>query len=86
MDKVVMVCVACLLAYLLLVGVLESTSIIYKLYSQNSETEHHRLGKNNWIEFLNNSYLAKKQQKNQTSYENGTTYADLATKVINYFL
>ena len=74
MEKVVVVCVTCLLSYILLIAVFECTYILYKDYSQDCGTEQHQLGKTNISEFMNNSYSAGKHQKNHTRSENGIFY------------
>ena len=74
-KHVIMVCLGCLLSYILLIAVLECTCIYYKDYYQDDKTEHRHLDKNDFSEFMSNSYFVGKLQKNYTSYENRTTYA-----------
>ena len=81
MEKVVIVCVSCLLTYLLLIVVVECTSILLGLYSKNVQSQE--LIRIKFREFVNNSYSREKFEKNYTSYENGLNYSSMSCNECN---
>ena len=83
MEKVVIVCVACLLTYLLLIAVVECTSILYSLYSKKVEIESNEIIRIKFREFVNNSYSIERFDKNHTSYEKGINNSSMSCNECN---
>ena len=83
MEKVVIVCVACLLTYLLLIAVVECTSILLGLYSKKVEIESKEIIRIKFREIVNNSYSPERFEKNHTSYENELSNSTMSCNECN---